>query len=107
LLGPPSESLQGCARWSGQRRQPRFAQAPFRTASRIDGLAERTAEFIYGRLQAYPEGGSWREHWREITEIIQKTRQRKPECRHLLRQVLYLTSCAYPDTGLVQQRTHA
>jgi hypothetical protein len=41
------------------------------------GLAEGAAEFVYGRLQAHPEDDSWREHWREVMEIIQKTRQRK------------------------------
>ena len=49
------------------------------------GLAERAAEFVYGRLQDHPEGNSRHEHWREVMEIVQKTRQRKMERRHLLR----------------------
>ena len=49
------------------------------------GLAERAAEFVYGRLQDHPEGDSRHEHWREVMEIVQKTRRRKMERRHLLR----------------------
>lgn len=49
------------------------------------GLAERAAEFVYGWLQDHPEGDSRYEHWREVMEIVQKTRQRKMERRHLLR----------------------
>ena len=49
------------------------------------GLAERAAEFVHGRLQEHPEGDSRHEHWREVMEIVQKTRRRKMERRHLLR----------------------
>jgi hypothetical protein len=49
------------------------------------GLAERAAEFVYGRLQDHPEGDSRHEHWREVMEIVQKTRRRRMERRHLLR----------------------
>jgi hypothetical protein len=58
------------------------------TASRLVqeyGLAERAAEFVHGRLQDHPEGDSRHEHWREVMEIVQKTRRRKMERRHLLR----------------------
>jgi len=48
-------------------------------------LAERAAEFVYGLLQQHPEGDSRHAHWREVTEIVQKTRRRKMERRHLLR----------------------
>jgi hypothetical protein len=41
------------------------------------GLAERTAEFVSGRLQDHPEGDSRHEHWRAVMAIIQKTRRRK------------------------------
>jgi hypothetical protein len=49
------------------------------------GLAERAAEFVPGRLQEHPEGDSRHEHWREVMKIVQKTRQRRKERRHLLR----------------------
>ena len=49
------------------------------------GLAERAAEFVYGRLQDHPEGDSRHEHWREVMEIVQKTRRRKMERGHLSR----------------------
>jgi hypothetical protein len=45
----------------------------------------RAAEFVYGRLQEHPEGDSRHEHWREVMAIVQKTRRRKMERRHLLR----------------------
>jgi hypothetical protein len=37
------------------------------------------------RLQDHPEGDSRHEHWREVMAIVQKTRRRKMERRHLLR----------------------
>ena len=49
------------------------------------GLAEWAAEFVYGRLQDHPEGDSRHEHWREVMAIVQRTRRRKMERRHLLR----------------------
>jgi hypothetical protein len=49
------------------------------------GLAERTAEFVYGRLQDHPEGDGRHKHWREVMAIVQKARRRKMEPRHLLR----------------------
>jgi hypothetical protein len=49
------------------------------------GLAEWAAKFVYGRLQDHPEGDSRHEHWREVTAIVQRTRRRKVERRHLLR----------------------
>jgi hypothetical protein len=49
------------------------------------GLAERAAEFVYSRLQDHPEGDSRHQHWRALMEIIQRTRRRKMERRHLLR----------------------
>jgi hypothetical protein len=49
------------------------------------GLAGQAAEFVYGRLQDYPEGDSRHEHWREVMAIVQKTRRRKMERRRLLR----------------------
>jgi hypothetical protein len=49
------------------------------------GLAERAAEFVYGRLQNHPEGDSRHEHWREVMAIFQRTRRRKMNCCHLLR----------------------
>jgi hypothetical protein len=49
------------------------------------GLAERAAEFVYGRMQDHSEGNSRHEHWREVMAILQKTHRRKMERRHLLR----------------------
>jgi hypothetical protein len=49
------------------------------------GLAERAAEFIHGRVQDHPEGDSRHEHWREVMALVQKTRRRKMERRHLSR----------------------
>ena len=66
----------------------RLTETPQQAASRLVqeyGLAERAAEFVHGRLQEHPEGDSRHEHWREVMEIIQKTRRRKMERRHLLR----------------------
>jgi hypothetical protein len=66
----------------------RLRETPQQAADRLVqeyGLAERAAEFVYGRLQDHPEGDSRHEHWREVMEIVQKTRQRKMERRHLLR----------------------
>jgi len=66
----------------------RLRETPQQAASRLVqeyGLAERAAEFVHGRLQDHPEGDSRHEHWREVMAIIQKTRQRKMERRHLLR----------------------
>jgi hypothetical protein len=48
-------------------------------------LQSGAAEFVYGRLQDHPEGDSRHEHWREVIAIVQKTRRRKMERRHLLR----------------------
>ena len=47
------------------------------------GLAERATEFVHGRLQEHPEGDSRHEYWREVMTIVQKTRQRQMERRHL------------------------
>ena len=66
----------------------RLRETPQQAARRLVqeyGLAERAAEFVHGRLQDHPEGDSRHEHWREVMAIIQKTRQRKMERRHLLR----------------------
>ena len=66
----------------------RLTETPQQAASRLVqeyGLAERAAEFVHGRLQEHPKGDSRHEHWREIMEIVQKTRRRKMERRHLLR----------------------
>lgn len=66
----------------------RLRETPQQAASRLVqeyGLAERAAEFVHGRLQDHPEGDSRHEHWRETMKIIQRTRQRKMERRHLLR----------------------
>jgi hypothetical protein len=63
-------------------------ETPEQAATRLVqeyGLAERAAEFVYGRLQDHPEGDSRHEPWREVMAIVQKTRQRKMERRHLLR----------------------
>jgi hypothetical protein len=49
------------------------------------GLAERAAEFVYGRLQDHPEGDSRHEHWRGFMEVVQRARMRKMERRHLMR----------------------
>jgi hypothetical protein len=71
-----------------QENRFRLRETPEQAATRLVqeyGLAERAAEFVYGRLQDHPEGDSWHEHWREVMEIVQKTRQRKMERRHLLR----------------------
>jgi hypothetical protein len=73
------------SRWSARRLTER---RPQRSAIRLVkeyGLAERAAEFVYGRLQDHPEDDSRREHWREVMEIVQKTRRRRMERRHLLR----------------------
>ena len=66
----------------------RLRETPQQAATRLvqeHGLAERAAEFVYGRLQDHPEGDSRHEHWREVMAIVQKTRRRKMERRHLLR----------------------
>jgi len=66
----------------------RLRETPQQAADRLVqeyGLAERAAEFVHGRLQEHPEGDSRHEHWREVMEIVQKTRRRKMERRHLLR----------------------
>jgi hypothetical protein len=71
-----------------QENRFRLRETPEQAATRLvqeDGLAGRAAEFVYGRLQDHPEGDSRHEHWREVMEIVQKTRQRKMERRHLLR----------------------
>jgi hypothetical protein len=41
-------------------------------------------EFVYSRLPDHPEGVSRHEHWREVMEIVHKTRRRKMGRRHLL-----------------------
>ena len=44
-------------------------RAPQQAAIRLlqeYGLAERAAEFVYGRLRDHPEGDSRHEHWREV-----------------------------------------
>jgi hypothetical protein len=66
----------------------RLTETPQQAANRLVqeyGLAEPAAEFVHGRLQEHPEGDSRHAHWREVMEIIQKTRGRKMEYRHLLR----------------------
>jgi hypothetical protein len=66
----------------------RLTETPQQAASRLVqeyGLAERAAEFVHGRLQEHPEGDSRHEHWQEVMAIVQKTRRRKMERRHLLR----------------------
>ena len=71
-----------------QENRFRLRETPQQAASRLVqeyGLAERAAEFVHGRLQDHPEGDSRHQHWREVMEIIQRTRQRKMERRHLLR----------------------
>ena len=71
-----------------QENRFRLRETPEQAATRLVqeyGLAERAAEFVYGRLQDHPEGDSRHEHWREVMAIVQKTRQRKMERRHLLR----------------------
>ena len=71
-----------------QDNRSRRGETPQQAANRLVqeyGLAERAAEFVYGRLQDRHEGDSRHEHWREVMEIVQKTRQRKMERRHLLR----------------------
>ena len=71
-----------------QENRFRLRETPEQAATRLVqeyGLAERAAEFVYGRLQDHPEGDSRHEHWREVMAIVQKTRRRKMERRHLLR----------------------
>lgn len=71
-----------------QENRFRLGETPQQAADRLVqeyGLAERAAEFVHGRLQDHPEGDSRHEHWREVMEIVQKTRRRKMERRHLLR----------------------
>ena len=66
----------------------RLTETPQQAASRLVqeyGLAERAAEFVHGRLQDHPEGDSRHEHWREVMEIVQRSRRRKMERRHLMR----------------------
>jgi hypothetical protein len=66
----------------------RLRETPQQAATRLVqeyGLAERAAEFVYGRLQDHPEGDSRHEHWREVMEIVPEARRRKMERRHLLR----------------------
>ena len=66
----------------------RLGETPQQAADRLVqeyGLAERAAEFVYRRLQDHPQGDSRHEHWREVMEIVQKTRRRRMEGRHLLR----------------------
>ena len=71
-----------------QENRFRLRETPEQAATRLVqeyGLAERAAEFVYGRLQDHPDGDSRHEHWREVMAIVQKTRRRKMERRHLLR----------------------
>jgi hypothetical protein len=71
-----------------QENRFRLRETPEQAATRLVqeyGLVEQAPEFVYGRLQAHPEDDSWRERWREVMEVIQKTRQRKMERRHVLR----------------------
>jgi hypothetical protein len=71
-----------------QENRFRLRETPEQAATRLVqeyGLAERAAEFVYGRLQDHAEGDSRHEHWREVMAIVQKTRRRKMERRHLLR----------------------
>ena len=71
-----------------QENRFRLGETPQQAATRLVqeyGLAERAAEFVYGRLQDHPEGDSRHEHWREVMAIVQKTRRRKMERRHSLR----------------------
>ena len=71
-----------------QENRFRLRETPEQAATRLVqeyGLAERAAEFVYGRLQDHPEGDSRHEHWREVMAIVQKTRRRKMERRPLLR----------------------
>ena len=71
-----------------QENRFRLGETPQQAATRLGqeyGLAERAAEFVHGRLQDHPEGDSRHAHWREVMGIIQKTRRRKMERRHLLR----------------------
>jgi hypothetical protein len=66
----------------------RLRKTPHQAATRLVqeyGLAERADELVYGRLQDHPEGDSRHEHWRQVMAIVQKTRRRKMERRHLLR----------------------
>jgi hypothetical protein len=65
-----------------------LGETPRQAASRLVqeyGLAERAAEFAYGRLQDHPEGDSRHEHWRYVMAISQKTRRHNMERRNLLR----------------------
>jgi hypothetical protein len=71
-----------------QENRFRLRETPEQAATRLVkeyGLAERAAEFVYDRLQAHPEGDSRHGHWREVMAIVQRTRRRKMERRHLLR----------------------
>lgn len=71
-----------------QENRFRLRETPQQAADRLVqeyGLAERAAEFVHDRLQDHPEGDSRHEHWREVMAIVQKTRRRKMEHRHLLR----------------------
>ena len=71
-----------------QENRFRLRETPEQAATRLVqeyGLAERAAEFVHGRLRDHPEGDSRHEHWREVMAIVQKTRQRKMERRHVLR----------------------
>ena len=80
LRGYPGEALRGCDHRCG----PGYEEAVSLLVQEY-GLAERAAEFVYGRLQDHPKGDSRHEHWREVMGIIQRTRRRKMERRHLLR----------------------
>ena len=99
-MGGAAESGVGAmpviVQFKGQRRsrlvtqdnRVRLTETPQQAASRLVqeyGLAERAAEFVHGRLQQHPEGDSRHARRREVMEIVQKTRRRKMERRHLLR----------------------
>jgi hypothetical protein len=71
-----------------QENRFRLRETPEQAAPRLVqeyGLAERAAEFVYDRLPDHPEGDSRHEHWREVMEIVQRSRRRQMERRHLLR----------------------
>jgi hypothetical protein len=81
LRGYPGEASRGCDHRCG----PGYEEAVSLLVQEY-GLAERAAEFVYGRLQDHPEGDSRYEHRREVMQIGQKkTRRRKMERRHSLR----------------------
>jgi hypothetical protein len=79
---------QGKRRLVTQDNRFRLGETPQQAATRPVqeyGLAERAAEFVYGRLQDHPEGDSRHEHWREVMAIAQRTRRGEMARRHLLR----------------------